>query len=1225
MKNRAILLLFIGQIILSAFSPFFEFFSDIYISPGETTTIEDLRVDEHDYYSQLSIYMDDGSNFYGHTVEAKVRMRTQGGESCDFYAELYAFDDEYRDDDVSDIVYLTADVGWSNWAGIGIDMNAEYVKLLFDFGNGMGCDLSSAAYVDVSIRIDGGEPEPPPSYCGDGVIDPGEECDGGSNCNSDCTIKEPDPPPSYCGDGVIDPGEECDGGPNCTSNCRLVPEEVNVNFWADTYNIISGECTYLHWQADNARTVYIDGDETYPYAKLEVCPGSTTTYQLDVEGENGEWITETVTIYVEQVEVPEPEIDFWADDYQIEFDSCTYLNWDVINAELVVFEGQERSHNDYQEVCPEYTTDYVIEILDENGDWHTGEIRIIVTDPTPEPVTPLEVNFWADEYVINKGECTRLYWEVTGADSIMLDSASVVYSGEKDICPNSTEEYSLWGSDKGGESYEDSLTIQVTDTVECEGDDGFALIVTDSKLLNIITGNSSTWESVKSALEDYYGSSAEDCLGKPIFLDLAEVQGENTTSYSWVDGQIEDFIRERKVESPAAVIIIGGPQVIPHPIVDNNFGWPDKFSDDVYADFDHDSLNLPDTVITRLPDGTNKQVMLNYIQALSENQTPPDSAVFIARMTESAHRLNHARSIIEISRGQTAQDLYLEDFIGLQASEVHYLLAPLWTSFKYDAKNIDYKLIQPSDSDNYRGTGENSTLNIKNNLNHKHIIFGGFNTPKGNTNYFMRNFQGGLEWIAYAPDFDNIGQGAHIFSLADHAADLYTEPKFAEHSIPIKALNAGAHHFIGSLGLNTLTSNSVFNQDKQYYGDISLNDYGGYFVRSFFKMTSSDPSVSFWQAKRKNANDFAGNPAWPNIYIYYGLPERMYKSFGKHMAVGLFDDPEPKKNSFSPTADCPSGKVDDCDGDELDDGIEFRIASHYSPYLILDEGESQWPLSHPMGRDPFGVYWQVSPGAMDGNEGVWITYVFTYTEDGGSHNIELSNRDCQKCLRMECGWKFWNCISVPACLTAEALFDWSTDFGVNYNYKNLLFGHSGDNEGFRIFVKERNDGTYSLTHINWSRHHEGFDYPGQLQTLAQAQNSGLNLYNGQHPMLYVSEDKHATYPSHEICEGYKMEIPGWSDCFIGFEHCSGHPIWNESNPFKPIILKEHNVGEAEQVMRMATGSPVMTRFHLFEDMSPIFPDENVWSYEQPFCGGVAPSGGLADEKCGGPFGNRWFQ
>ncbi len=66
--------------------------------------------------------------------------------------------------------------------------------------------------------------ELPQAFCGDGNLDPGEECDDGNNvdgdgCSATCTV-EP-----VCGDGNLDPGEECDDGNNadgdgCDANCE---------------------------------------------------------------------------------------------------------------------------------------------------------------------------------------------------------------------------------------------------------------------------------------------------------------------------------------------------------------------------------------------------------------------------------------------------------------------------------------------------------------------------------------------------------------------------------------------------------------------------------------------------------------------------------------------------------------------------------------------------------------------------------------------------------------------------------------------------------------------------------------------------------------------------------------------------------------------------------------------------------------------------------------------
>ena len=67
-------------------------------------------------------------------------------------------------------------------------------------------------------------PEP---YCGDGILDVGEECDDGNNnnydsCRNDCTLP-------YCGDGIVDSGEECDDGndnnfDDCRNDCTRCPD-----------------------------------------------------------------------------------------------------------------------------------------------------------------------------------------------------------------------------------------------------------------------------------------------------------------------------------------------------------------------------------------------------------------------------------------------------------------------------------------------------------------------------------------------------------------------------------------------------------------------------------------------------------------------------------------------------------------------------------------------------------------------------------------------------------------------------------------------------------------------------------------------------------------------------------------------------------------------------------------------------------------------------------------
>jgi hypothetical protein len=72
-------------------------------------------------------------------------------------------------------------------------------------------------------RITGMSSFPCDRICGDGKIDPNEDCDppgsqcpdGVRTCGMDCTCPEP-----ACGDGIVDPGEQCDPG-SPLSTCRL--------------------------------------------------------------------------------------------------------------------------------------------------------------------------------------------------------------------------------------------------------------------------------------------------------------------------------------------------------------------------------------------------------------------------------------------------------------------------------------------------------------------------------------------------------------------------------------------------------------------------------------------------------------------------------------------------------------------------------------------------------------------------------------------------------------------------------------------------------------------------------------------------------------------------------------------------------------------------------------------------------------------------------------------
>ena len=80
-----------------------------------------------------------------------------------------------------------------------------------------GDDDNAIVQQDAEVEVDASLFE-----CGNGFLEPGEQCDDGNRvsgdgCSINCILEPPDGL-SYCGDGVVDEGEQCDDGDRIANN-----------------------------------------------------------------------------------------------------------------------------------------------------------------------------------------------------------------------------------------------------------------------------------------------------------------------------------------------------------------------------------------------------------------------------------------------------------------------------------------------------------------------------------------------------------------------------------------------------------------------------------------------------------------------------------------------------------------------------------------------------------------------------------------------------------------------------------------------------------------------------------------------------------------------------------------------------------------------------------------------------------------------------------------------
>lgn len=72
-----------------------------------------------------------------------------------------------------------------------------------------------------------------------------------------------------------------------------------IDFWAEEDTISTGACTWLGWNVENVREVYLNGEGVMGHDQRKVCPTATTRYDLRVIHQDGSVTLQTIEIRLE--------------------------------------------------------------------------------------------------------------------------------------------------------------------------------------------------------------------------------------------------------------------------------------------------------------------------------------------------------------------------------------------------------------------------------------------------------------------------------------------------------------------------------------------------------------------------------------------------------------------------------------------------------------------------------------------------------------------------------------------------------------------------------------------------------------------------------------------------------------------------------------------------------------------------------------------------------------
>jgi hypothetical protein len=171
----------------------------------------------------------------------------------------------------------------------------------------------------------------------------------------------------------------------------------NPNFTADSYSLNPGQCTTMRWNVNNVRAVYFwDGTNQQGVGgndSRQVCPWTTTTYRLEVVGNDG-----SVNNYFQTITVSgsstAPNVSFTANPATLAQGQCSVLNW-TVSGSFNLVQLLDTSTNSTTvvgatgtiQVCPSASATYILRVTGNSGQQFDTSVNVNVfnTGPTPQP------------------------------------------------------------------------------------------------------------------------------------------------------------------------------------------------------------------------------------------------------------------------------------------------------------------------------------------------------------------------------------------------------------------------------------------------------------------------------------------------------------------------------------------------------------------------------------------------------------------------------------------------------------------------------------------------------------------------------------------------------------------------------------------------------------------------------------------------------------------------